>query len=383
MHGKKRLLFLTQWDESGASSRVRIYQFLPFFRDAGFEFEVRPLIKNDANRFFSAMASKGKILQFFITLFKMLLEQIRRVEDVFEADKFDAVIVQKDVLPFGLQFLLRWKQPEIIFEFDDPIWLKNPAYQNVPVIPELITLYRRHLLIRLLKISKLVIVDTPGLRDFSEQYCNNVLLLSSPIQVDKYKVKAPSNSPTKTLGWIGSPATTYLIERLLPALELLSKQVPITLLNVGSLPLASPSFTIENLNWSLENEQRALARFDVGLMPSDQDPFNCLRFGYKAVIYFSAGLPTLATDVGTNRFIIEDGVTGLLFHPTNPDDFVEKAFHILTNEGLRKEMGRRARQVAETQYDLPLLAARYLKAVNSLLDKKEAKNELRRNSVQR
>lgn len=368
-----RLLFLTQYDENGASSRVRIYQFLPFFREAGFHCDVRPLIRGDANRkVFAALAEARSPLALAGALFGIASAFPRRFLDVIQAWGYDAVVVQKDLLPFGLRALLRLGQPNVVFEFDDPIWLPNPTLGRFPRFARALAAYRKHCLAALLRSTRLTIVDTRPLKEFAEAYVPNVVILSSPIDTSRYREVAEANArkraPARTLGWIGSPATTYLIRGMFPLLEKLAEEVPFTLVNVGSSPLSSDRFEVRNVPWTPENELACLREFDVGLLPSDESPFNRYRFGYKAVIYYAARIPALGTDTGLNRDTILDGETGFLYAPDDARAFVEKAKRLLVDDALRGRLGESARRVAEREYDLRALASRFVAAVRGVTD---------------
>jgi len=139
----------------------------------------------------------------------------------------------------------------------------------------------------------------------------------------------------------------------------------IRLLNVGGLPVQSDVFPVENLRWSLDEEKRALGRMHVGLVPTDDKPFNRYRFVYKAVIYFCAGIPCLAADQGLNRQMIEHGETGLRYGEQGaPGDFLAQATKLLESGELRQKLARQARRVAENTYDVGVL----VKDITSLID---------------
>jgi len=365
---EKRIIFLTQYDESGASSRIVIYQFLPFFREAGFEVAVRPLIKGDANRVLSDFAGAKNPFRLMRVLASIAWRYRRRFRDVIEAWSYDVAVVQKDVLPFGLRLLLKWKQKKIVYVFDDPIWVANPSSDDVKWLRHLVFFYRKRLLIRMLQCSKSVMVDSPYLRDFARTYVNDVVIVTAPVDTSKYRSSRPSDSVKPAFVWVGSPSTTYLLQKTLPLLEKLAKDADFCLYNIGSSPLTSPCFQIHNIEWSLENEQTYFSKSDIGLLPSDSRPFNLMRFSLKAVLYFCASLPTLAADLGLNRVMVQDGVTGLLYSSENPDDFVEKAGMLLRDKNLRIRMGRNARKVAETQYDINAQAPRYIDAVKRAME---------------
>jgi glycosyltransferase involved in cell wall biosynthesis len=65
---------------------------------------------------------------------------------------------------------------------------------------------------------------------------------------------------------------------------------------------------------------------------------------------FANGLPVVASRLGAMAEIIEDGQTGLLFTPGDPDDLAEKVRWAVAHPIEMRFMGGRARQVYEKRY---------------------------------
>ena len=65
---------------------------------------------------------------------------------------------------------------------------------------------------------------------------------------------------------------------------------------------------------------------------------------------FACGKPVVASRLGAMAAIIEDGKTGLLFEPGNPDDLAAKVCKLMENENAVIKMGKAARAEFETKY---------------------------------
>jgi glycosyltransferase involved in cell wall biosynthesis len=65
---------------------------------------------------------------------------------------------------------------------------------------------------------------------------------------------------------------------------------------------------------------------------------------------FACGKPVVASRLGAMAAIIEDGRTGLLFEPGNPDDLAAKVRWLVENEDAIQEMGQAARAEFEAKY---------------------------------
>ena len=64
------------------------------------------------------------------------------------------------------------------------------------------------------------------------------------------------------------------------------------------------------------------------------------------------GLPSVGARWRGIQSIIEDGNTGFLVTPRSPDELADKLALLLADEGLRKEMGLRARERYAIKHDL-------------------------------
>jgi glycosyltransferase involved in cell wall biosynthesis len=64
----------------------------------------------------------------------------------------------------------------------------------------------------------------------------------------------------------------------------------------------------------------------------------------------AAGLPIVANRVGGVPEILEDGVTGLMVEPRNPEAMAKTIFQLLSNADLRSRLGSAARARAESAH---------------------------------
>ncbi len=100
---------------------------------------------------------------------------------------------------------------------------------------------------------------------------------------------------------------------------------------------------------------------DVFLLPSLSE-----SFGLVALEAMSAEVPVVASDVGGLPELIEHGVTGYLHKPQDTAGFVSSVLRLLTDERLRRTMGRRGRRVAREQFHVDEAVDRYVAVYDSL-----------------
>ncbi len=89
----------------------------------------------------------------------------------------------------------------------------------------------------------------------------------------------------------------------------------------------------------------ALADYDLMVMPSRAE-----SFGVAALEAGAVGLPTVASNVGGIPEIIEDGRTGILVPPDNPEALADGILKLAGDAELRKKMGMSARKRVEEKF---------------------------------
>jgi glycosyltransferase involved in cell wall biosynthesis len=81
----------------------------------------------------------------------------------------------------------------------------------------------------------------------------------------------------------------------------------------------------------------------------------------------ACGLPVVATDVGAVHEVVEQGSTGFLVAPRNPESIAEATLRLLANDGLRQAMGEAARQQAVSRFDVRRCADTFVRAYETAL----------------
>jgi teichuronic acid biosynthesis glycosyltransferase TuaC len=90
----------------------------------------------------------------------------------------------------------------------------------------------------------------------------------------------------------------------------------------------------------------------------------------------AAGLPIVATDVGGDREVIVDGVTGLLVPPQNVDTLVAGVERILQNPAEARRMGQRGRHLILDHFDVTRNAAVALQVLRFIAAGGDADNPI-------
>jgi glycosyltransferase involved in cell wall biosynthesis len=94
---------------------------------------------------------------------------------------------------------------------------------------------------------------------------------------------------------------------------------------------------------STDGYAEAMAAFDLMVAPFQSERFSSVPL----LDAMAGGIPVVATDLGEQREIIRDGVTGSLVPPRDVDRMAQAISRILGGSGTLERMGRAARKRAE------------------------------------
>lgn len=106
---------------------------------------------------------------------------------------------------------------------------------------------------------------------------------------------------------------------------------------------------------------RLLGAFDTFALPSNSEGLPLVLLEAMA-----AGLPIVATRVGGIPDVVEEGTTGLLVPPSDPEALRERLARLRADPALAAGLGQRARQAALQRYSLRSMSDAYLALYRAL-----------------
>lgn len=356
----KRILFVVPYPyDKAPSQRLKFEQYYPQFREAGYEVEWSSFYDEEAWR---VIYKPGHVLG---KIGAMLRGYLRRTRDLFRLRKYDVVYTHLWITPVG-PAVFEWlfgklAGKKMIYDIDDLIFLKNASH----ITGWKQILKGRKKPIVLMKAAQHVITCTPYLDEFVRQYNPHTTDISSTIDTDRYQPVNPySNDRKLTLGWSGSHSTAAYLHLLTDILQQLHKEQPFRLLVMGDKNFRMEGVEVEALAWSAADEIPILQQMDIGLYPLPDEQWVLGKSGLKALQYMSLGIPTVATALGANYRIIEDGVSGFLVK--TPEEWKAKLRLLMRDPELRARIGAAARQKVEEYYSIKSTAPIYIAVLNSV-----------------
>lgn len=322
--------------------RYRIEQWSPYLRDLGIEVTFQPFASGSLAR---ALYERGR---WTAKAAGMAAGLSRRFSEALRATRYDAVFLQREaslIGPAWSERLLRSRQPAIVYDFDDAIYLPYVSPTN-RYLSYLKFPWKTRALCRM---AGAVVAGNDHLAEYARRYNERVFVVPSTVSLREYQPRpqpAPGRLPV--VGWTGSHSSLPYLSLVRAPLQALRRRRAFRLLVIGVEHFEVPGVEVECRPWSAESEVRDLWDMDVGIMPLPDEPWARGKCGMKAIQYMGVGIPAVVSPVGANRDIVPDGIGG--FHAATEAEWVEKLDLVLGDADLRHRLGAAARQGVSLRY---------------------------------
>ena len=328
-----KILFLTIGNPVVASSRVRVYGYIPYLEKKGIDCRViNYTSKGKCDRILN-LKNDGILQRIFELFYKLCVLTGLLVC----ARGYDLIFLQKTIIPAPAWRALRMLNKRIVFDFDDAIHLHKDISRTISG-------------------SASVIVSNSYLEEFALRHNKNVHVVPSPVNVDD-NVKRKSGDRL-VVGWVGSPETSRYLNFLKPVFRDLKERFSnLDLSFMGAL--GNDEFEklgVKLVPWTRDGERDYLRNIDIGIMPLADDEWSRAKAGYKLLLYMSKGAPCVASPVGVNKEIIKEGENGFLANTA--EEWSEKLSTLLGDSGLSSRMGEEGRRRAKKYFSYDMIFPR-------------------------
>jgi glycosyltransferase involved in cell wall biosynthesis len=213
-----------------------------------------------------------------------------------------------------------------------------------------------------------VITCTPHLDEFVRKYNSNTTDISSTVDTNRYlPVNEYSNEKKLTIGWSGSISTSKYFYLLADVLKALKKEYDFRIFVIGDKNVQIDGLEITAVDWEEEREICYLEQIDIGVYPLPFEEWVYGKSGLKAIQYMALGIPTVATAVGANFRVIENGVSGFL--AKDEKEWIEIFKRLLSDPLLRKRIGLEGRQRVKKLFSIEANKDIYLDILDQLINK--------------
>ncbi|MFT5133587.1 MAG: glycosyltransferase involved in cell wall biosynthesis, partial [Gammaproteobacteria bacterium] len=329
------------YDKDGASSRVRILQYLPWCSQQGIKFTVSPLLPP---HYIARLYQSGKRNYLAIAW-----AYLRRLLLLLRSNKYDVVWIEKEIWPFVPAwvekiFYKNWSRT--ILDYDDAIFL-NYTKHRYGIVKWLLG----NKIANIMGSADIVTVGNAYLKDYAEACgARDVRFLPSVVDIEKYHVRTDEAQDVFRIGWIGSPATRNYLESMSKVLKTLGSEHKIILVTIGLDDFYINGVEVKSVKWSEASEAKELRSLDIGIMPLFQTEWEKGKCAYKLIQYMACGLPVVATRFGANSKVVEQGKEGFLVD--DDDEWIGAIKQLIENKKLYREMSLCARANVEESYTI-------------------------------
>lgn len=365
-----KLVFFTRHEHLGASSRYRSVQYFDLLREMGHEVS--------QHHFFSDAYLRARYSGSHPTWEVLRRYSSRLRAALIAARGADAVIIEKELFPFmpaWTERVLRRGGAALLYDFDDAIW---HAYERHPFG----AIFAK-------KISKLVagsdhvVVGSHYLADQVTAWgADTVSLIPTTIPASRYRGQGLTTGKTADIVWIGSMSTGPHVQRIFPVLERLYR-VRGSIARLIGFPRQLidgpiPEF-LELVPWSAATELEMISSGRIGIMPLPDDPFERGKCGFKLVQYMGMGLPTVASPVGENNYIVQHGETGYL--ADDNEQWYDYLTRLLDDPELSQTFAQMGHERFQSHYSAEMAAKRLAEVVRDTVKTRRSKLQLRCNTA--
>jgi glycosyltransferase involved in cell wall biosynthesis len=352
-----RILALSPVPYEGAGCRFRISQYVPYLSTQGIDVTVAPFYDQEFFRLVYDSRRYARKAMMFVK------QTVARVAAIAQAGRYDAIWIYREAMPIGpplLEWLLSVRRRPLLYDFDDAVFLANTSEAN-RFLSALKCPQKTDWIIRR---ADQVIAGNEYLARHARALNRSVQVVPTPVDTDVF-VPRPDRGAADAppvIGWIGTPTTAAYLRPLADPLAALARQHAFVFrVSGGGDALSFPGVSIERPAWSLEQEVALFNTCDIGVYPMPDDDWARGKSGFKAIQFMACGVAVVASPVGINVEIIEDGVNGFLASSTA--DWERKVGVLLADPELRRRLGAAGRRTVEARYSVRVNAPRIAAAL--------------------
>jgi glycosyltransferase involved in cell wall biosynthesis len=347
-----KLFYLSKTSFIGPSSRYRIYQYIPYLRETGIEVTICPLFKVG---WFRILDIRWPPLRVAAKTVYALTRLFMRIWNILKVGRYDLYCFEHQAFPYLpvlLEKIAKRINPNMLLEFDDAIFLTPLHGRKIP---------------KLIAMSRHVIVGNSYLRDYALKFNPQVNIIPTTVDTERYQTKQDYRTKGKVnIGWIGLAYNLPYVQKLEGTLQKLKIDVGDFILTI----ICSQGLKMDGVQtvfkaWNYDDEAKDIKTFDIGIMPLADAEWAKGKCGLKILQYMACGVPVVASPVGVNQDIIQDGENGFL--AATEKDWLKKLTLLARDEELRRKFGQRGRETIKDRYSLKLWGPKVASIYKNLL----------------
>jgi glycosyltransferase involved in cell wall biosynthesis len=297
----------------------------------------------------------------------------KQLKNTLTSEKPDLVFIYREAAIIGPaiieRIIRRWNVP-MVYDLDEPLFIPlysaaNGSFTRLRFVSKVNKLF---------EMSDAVFVSSQALADYAEKYSDNVKIVPMTVDTERYKpLENKKRNAKPIITWVGTRTNQPNVALAVPALRKLREETDFTLRIIADDPVEYEGLDVEFHEWSYDKEVPLLLESDIGIVPVKHNDWGPYKFFFKTIQYMSAGLPVVASALGSNLENIEDGKSGFL--AKTEEDWYDKIKILLENSEMRRKFGVEGRKMVMEKFDIQKQYDFLEKEFNLLKEKAEFNNK--------
>lgn len=350
-----KILILPRYEPQAASSRYRFYQYITYLKTQGWEVTVKPLLSNNYIKYLYEKTP--------LPVSEILLGYFKRMIQILNKKNFDLIWLQQEAFPWIPSFIEKIivnRKTKIVADYDDAFFHRYDQNKNL-IVRSLL----KDKIDSVMEYSNMVLAGNNYLLERAKLNNKNVKLFPTVVDTNIFKNTNPIKDAVFTIGWIGSPGTSKYIKLIEDVLKEVSleKDIRINLIGADKIKINGVSFN--HIKWDQNTEVEEISKFDVGIMPLPDNPWERGKCGFKLIQYLSCKVPVIGSPVGVNRDIISNEFNG--FQANSSDEWIKYLRLLKNDKELALNMGENGRKFVEEKYSLQRNVVKLTNYFNEIL----------------
>ena len=279
-------------------------------------------------------------------------------------EKYDVILLQQEALPWipgWFEKILLKSKIKLISDHDDAFFHRYDLHK-FSIIRKLLG----KKIDSVMSQADIVFAGNEYIGERAKRNNEKVEIFPTVVNTDIYKKTISEKDGVFTIGWIGSPGTSKYLKNIENDLCEIYKTGNVRINFVGAGDIKMDGFDYNIIAWEESTEVLEISKFDVGIMPLPDSPWERGKCGFKLIQCMACEVPVIASPVGVNRNIIQNGENGFLAESS--EDWIKYFYTLKNDEKLRCDMGYKGRKLIEEKFSLDKNAALLIDIINNLVN---------------
>jgi glycosyltransferase involved in cell wall biosynthesis len=339
-----KLLFVVPYPYSKApSQRFRFEQYLNYLKEENATYTFASFIDESTWQILYKPGHTGQ------KVWGILKGFLKRFVLMFSVPQYDYVFIHREATPIGPPWF-EWTvakvlRKKIIYDFDDAIWIPNTSENN-----KMVAGIKWHQKVSsICKWAYKVSCGNSYLRDYAGQFNPGAVVNPTTIDTVHLHNRLKDQHTSKIIiGWTGTHSTMKYLDQVVPVLQKLEEKYSFEFRVISNQAPDLPLRSLVFVPWRKETEIADLLKFNVGLMPLEDDVWAQGKCAFKALQYMALGIPAVVSPVGMNTEVVDPGINGYIC--SSFDDWYTALETLIREPEKRIKLGLAARQKIEENY---------------------------------